>query len=238
MKCKVPHQRGPEIDLGNQLSTASSAGCSAWKSPVTPWHPHLTKQVRVCAAQHMNPTKSLEMTELQEKDPFCKQIREYLQEQKLPRNKKEAEKIITTGHAYEMIQGILCRTDIPIREGETPLVVLSQTLIHETMKQYHDSPMGGHRKFRKLLETLKEKYWFPRISQYISDYCRTCHTCQISQRRKPVQPPQGTGASKHGYPNICVHMDATKALGGNRRGFTHIIAFVFFFFFLRQTLFN
>ena len=37
------HQRGPEIDPGNWLSTASSAGCSAWKSPVTPRHPHLTK---------------------------------------------------------------------------------------------------------------------------------------------------------------------------------------------------
>ena len=33
------------------------------------------------------------------------------------------------------------------------------------MPRGHDKPLAGHRKFRWMLETMREKYWFPRVTR-------------------------------------------------------------------------
>mmetsp|Transcript_43300 Transcript_43300/g.60774 ORF Transcript_43300/g.60774 Transcript_43300/m.60774 type:complete len:577 (+) Transcript_43300:212-1942(+) len=166
--------------------------------------------------------KAIDIRVEQMADPFCKQMRNLLLNGILPESKIEAKKLILQRHSFCFNEaGCLCRVDIPTESGSPP-IVLPGTMIPEVVKYFHDR--GGHRKFQKAYELIREKFWFLHMAQYISDYCRTCDRCQKSKRTKGTKPPLGT--SHIGHPNVTIHIDATKGVENNNRGYTHILAIV------------
>jgi RNase H-like domain found in reverse transcriptase/Reverse transcriptase (RNA-dependent DNA polymerase)/Integrase zinc binding domain/Chromo (CHRromatin Organisation MOdifier) domain/Retroviral aspartyl protease len=57
------------------------------------------------------------------------------------------------------------------------------------MEQHHDSVIGGHAGRWKTLELLMRSYWWPNMSRYVGQYCKTCDLCLRTKTQK--QRPYG-----------------------------------------------
>jgi hypothetical protein len=60
-------------------------------------------------------------------------------------------------------------------------------LRHRITEQHHDLKIRGHTGHWKTLELISRSYWWPNMSQYVSQYCKLCDLClqTKAQRRKP-----------------------------------------------------
>ena len=50
------------------------------------------------------------------------------------------------------------------------------------MQEYYDMPAGAHKGFISTLESIRYKYFWPKMSTQIADYIRTCDICARSKR--------------------------------------------------------
>lgn len=55
------------------------------------------------------------------------------------------------------------------------------------VEQHHDLKIVGHAGQWKTLELVSQSDWWPNMSRYIGQYCRTCNMClrTKAQKRKP-----------------------------------------------------
>jgi hypothetical protein len=55
------------------------------------------------------------------------------------------------------------------------------------VEQHHDLKIGRHAGCWKTLELVSQSYWWPNMSHYISQYCKSCHMClhTKAQKHKP-----------------------------------------------------
>ena len=49
----------------------------------------------------------------------------------------------------------------------------------EVISIAHDSPMAGHLGVRKTHDRILSHFWWPTLRKDVSEYCRSCHTCQV-----------------------------------------------------------
>jgi RNase H-like domain found in reverse transcriptase/Reverse transcriptase (RNA-dependent DNA polymerase)/Integrase zinc binding domain/Retroviral aspartyl protease/Chromo (CHRromatin Organisation MOdifier) domain/DNA N-6-adenine-methyltransferase (Dam) len=59
-----------------------------------------------------------------------------------------------------------------------------RSLATQLLREYHDSPAGGHLGFSKTIAALTSKFWWPHMSRSVRAYVTSCGTCQ---RTKPSQ---------------------------------------------------
>ena len=70
-------------------------------------------------------------------------------------------------------------------------IVVPNVYHKEVISIAHDSPMAGHLGVRKTQDRILNHFWWPTLRKDVSDYCRTCHTCQVvgkPNQRVPVAP--------------------------------------------------
>jgi hypothetical protein len=62
-------------------------------------------------------------------------------------------------------------------------------MIHSLLFSYHDNPLiGGHFAFRRTLEKIKQKFWWPDMKTSIINHLKSCLVCQaynISRSKRP-----------------------------------------------------
>ena len=49
----------------------------------------------------------------------------------------------------------------------------------EVISIAHDGPMAGHLGVRKTHNRILNHFWWPTLRKDVSEYCRSCHTCQV-----------------------------------------------------------
>jgi hypothetical protein len=52
-------------------------------------------------------------------------------------------------------------------------LALPEIAVKSVISLYHDSPMGGHSGIQATLDLIKEHYYFPLMSQKVSDYIKS-----------------------------------------------------------------
>lgn len=70
-----------------------------------------------------------------------------------------------------------------------PSEIKSTEEINSILKQYHDSPTGGHPGINRLYKKLKSLYSWPNMKQTVSDYVRLCEPCKINKHAIPAKTP-------------------------------------------------
>jgi len=58
-------------------------------------------------------------------------------------------------------------------------IVVPKVYRREVISLAHDSPMAGHLGVKKTQDRILNHFWWPSLRKDISEYCKSCHTCQI-----------------------------------------------------------
>ena len=76
-------------------------------------------------------------------------------------------------------------------DGRYQLVIPAQPawVKNVVMQECHDVAMAGHFGKHKTLATVRQRFWWPRMVEEVTDYCKTCVICQrikVSRQRPAV----------------------------------------------------
>lgn len=82
-----------------------------------------------------------------------------------------------TDRGYYIAEGVLFRID-PDGDSEEPQLVVPRTMREDLMKELHDAPTAGHLGVERTLKKMKERYYFPQMRQYVTQYLKACDLCQ------------------------------------------------------------
>ena len=101
-------------------------------------------------------------------------------------------------------------------------LVLPPDLQRETMQKIHSGVISRHLGEQKMLEQLKERFYWPSMSEDVKHWCRTCPVCVT--KKSPTQsskaPMQTIPA---GYPMQVIAIDITGPLPESEAGNKYIL---------------
>jgi hypothetical protein len=165
------------------------------------------------------------LASLQRTDPECIEIIDYMITNRLPSNRTHARYVKLAAQSRIIdSNGVLRLKDTTWSlHGKQP-AVLPRCLWEITLSQYHDQPLSGHRKFKKLMAAISEKYYFPGMRSFIQAYCHTCPQCQVNTVTKKSTSKLNPYFAK--YPGVLVHIDCTKGNLETKNGNKYIVAIV------------
>jgi len=91
-------------------------------------------------------------------------------------------------------------------ETSKTVPVIPASLITETLKQFHDHVVGGHLGVSKTYSKMKSRVYYPGLKKIVTDYIRTCDTCQkVNYSHK--KPPGQMSSPSVNAPWTTIHMD-------------------------------
>ena len=110
-------------------------------------------------------------------------------------------------------------------------LAVPKCLRDDVLKSYHDSVAGGlHLGLDRTYRAIQLKYYWPKMYQTISDYIKTCDTCQrIKKSTHPNHAPLGTMPIESTFSRV--HMDILGPLPVTKAGsYKYILVVVDSFF--------
>ena len=123
------------------------------------------------------------------KDKELVNIINYLEKKILPTDVKEAQHIATIAKkGYFVLDGVLYyeSNDVP---GRRRLVVPEQ-LRDKVVTENHDAIFSGHFSAKKMLNKLKQYFYWPGMSSLIYKKCESCLICATTQGQERRQNPE------------------------------------------------
>lgn len=166
--------------------------------------------------------------ELQRECPDFKFIYQYLEDQSLPEEEGQSQKVIQQSQQYELLDGVLYHMFQPRTRGKKHDRIIKQLACPRQFRDnllcaYHEL---GHFGFDRTYISLKQKYYFPGMYQAVADYIRACEPCQRAKqpahsKKVPLTPmPVNDTFSRWHLDFIGPFKKVTK------EGYTHILIIV------------
>ena len=85
------------------------------------------------------------------------------------------------------------------KEGR--LVINDDTTRHEVLKEHHDHPTAGHPGIASTYFSIRTRYWWPNMKEWVQQYVKGCGTCQQNKANtRPQKPPLYPITPKEGAP--------------------------------------
>ena len=82
--------------------------------------------------------------------------------------------------SFRMVDDVIWR----VAEGRYQLVLSQDSPLRElVMREAHESPAAGHTGRDKTLERVSRRFWWPRMSRDVTDWCKSCVVCQQTRPR-------------------------------------------------------
>lgn len=96
--------------------------------------------------------------------------------------------------AYFVEDGLLMRKWSPNNRGDLDWSTVYQIVIPDQYRQQilslaHDHHMSGHLGVTKTYDRIIRHFFWPGMKKNVAEYCRTCHTCQVTGKPNQVIPP-------------------------------------------------
>ena len=63
---------------------------------------------------------------------------------------------------------------------EGPMEVISDQVKKQVLYEFHDSPLGGHRRMNKTC-AISSRYTWPKMRREIEEYVKQCKSCQTNK---------------------------------------------------------
>ena len=130
----------------------------------------------------------IDIPDAQRQCPDFKDIFEYLENGSLPDDDTTSRKTVTESEHYTRLDHKLYHLHTPRQKQKAKLQAVTQQLcLPRTMRDaviraYHDN--NSHTGFDKLYESIRSKYYWPRMYADLSEYVRSCTECQ--QTKRPI----------------------------------------------------
>lgn len=139
------------------------------------------KMVEVSIETHPN------LRHLQRVCPDFSQLLDYKEDNILPDEEKERHKVLVESDKFEIDEGILYRFVPQRQKGHTDKFIkqlaVPRTLRKNVLYAYHDSEIGGcHNGKERMHNTMRPKYYWPRMYNDVATYVQTCEVCQQTKR--------------------------------------------------------
>ena len=110
-------------------------------------------------------------------------------------------------------------------EGRKEEDGISEERKKRILKEFHDSPVGGHQGMKRTYERMKLFFPWPGMKEDVEDYIRRCVACQKNKltRRKTKMPMQITSTPEFVFEKCC--LDIVGPLPVTQRGFKYLLTF-------------
>ena len=115
-------------------------------------------------------------------DPDFKDLYLYLMKGHLPNKRRDKDRIVSDSRYFFVLDGLLFRI-LPKEDFKSQLCIPASKA-HVLLDKYHTSLVGMHAGISKTCYTLTDKYYCPRLAQYVRAYITGCHTCQMFKTNK------------------------------------------------------
>ena len=124
------------------------------------------------------------------KDPFCKDVRAYMEKGVLPSNSDAyVKKVIRIAKDSEIVNDVIYY--LHKREGMRPVLaaLLPESLWHIVTEAAHNSWAAGHGGEERTKQRIFLSYYFPGVHNYVAQYVKRCPNCQIAKGKQPPPAP-------------------------------------------------
>ena len=122
---------------------------------------------------------------LQKQDPLLKPYYRYHEDDTTDCSKE----VWRSRDEYIIQDGVLYHVWVqkgkgPARERTVLQVVVPREHRVNVLKQYHDSPLGGHKQVQNTYISIREKYYWPGLFKDVSNWVKSCAGCAKADRSK------------------------------------------------------
>jgi transposase InsO family protein len=170
-----------------------------------------------------------DLTVLQTKDKFCRELFDYLDKKILPTEGSELCKLNIEEFFIDE-DGLLKRECPPSKKRrrylKTIQLVVPQELKLTIMKALHNDLTAGHLAFQRTYDRVTEKFFWLNMRNEIKDYCAACHECALGKtsphfKKAPLKP-----LPVPSEPFERVSMDIVGPLKSTRNGNLYILVLI------------
>ncbi|GJX54841.1 reverse transcriptase domain-containing protein [Tanacetum coccineum] len=171
---QVPRSKNKKVDALSKIASTSFA--------------HLSKHVLVEVLKEKSIQERKVATVVEEEGPtWMTPIIEYLRDETLPNDRKEASKLRIKAKQYELLEGILYR-----RSFLKPwLRCIGPLQADYVIREIHEGSCSMHAGSRSMVaKAIRLGYYWPTMHRDVRDMIRECNACQIHRPvpRNPQQP--------------------------------------------------
>lgn len=70
-------------------------------------------------------------------------------------------------------------TKINFKNNRT--TITDEKIINDIIREYHDTPQGGHQGIARTVNRIKQDYYFPKMYGLVGKYIKNCRQCQVNK---------------------------------------------------------
>lgn len=141
-----------------------------------------TERASIPTLPHQTSLVTADVIQKQHSDPDLADFIKYRKNGTLSDSQKSARDILLQHSDYALINGMLFHSRIAkSKRAKTQTayqLVVSQDMIIDILHRDHDSQFAAHGGIQNTLDNIEEHYFFPKMSQIISNYVKSCQYCQ------------------------------------------------------------
>ena len=154
--------------------------------------------------------------------PYCKDLYQYLSQNKLPSSKSAIKKLETLSEKYVFLDSLLFRIS---PEKETAVLAIPETCTDKIITLYHKSLFAGHQGVIKTYLTISDKFFIPNLIHYLRSYIKGCHICQLSHNEKLPSRHLQARINPNSVPMSRLSMDL-KVMPRSHKGHKYILCII------------
>jgi hypothetical protein len=136
---------------------------------------------------------------LQQQDPSLQLIIQSLEQSQerpawthMSNNTSSAKSLWRMWDRLSLENGVLFRTWYIDENRNVKQLVLPVQCQADVLYHYHDIPSSAHLGSDKMLERIRQTFYWPGMTSDIEKYCRQCHNCAARKPPKPSKSPLGS----------------------------------------------
>ena len=170
------------------------------------------------------PMTQKEMIHAYRKCPFFKDIYNYIEKGFVRFRGQAVNTFKNECEDYLICEGILYRIIFGRKEDEEPKLkmCIPEDYISLVIYQYHDMLLSGHQGTLRTYLTIRRRFWFPHMLDYINKYISSCLVCQSRSNKESTPRMNYVRIPENYRPMSSISIDC-KYMPPSKMGYRYIL---------------